>query len=279
MHPAAVDCHASTPITPAEWFEWALPAFGSKLQAQAGVAAHNYATVLQDVARAVQDRQAEPRVVLPMNIKVFGSAMRHAYMEQKLSSCPARCGADIFGSTVGQCASCAGYLLQLGFLQRPEPVSPAWAGQLSQQEQPGQQQQEQQQHPGRQPGWQQQHEQQPGQQPGWQQQRELQLGQEAPSVLLPTEVQQPASPAAGVAVQQLATAASAMSAGAPVQQLVEEPDAAAAMLLLAAQSVEDMAAALGPPTAAAEAVGGVPTCTPLPKVRHLSIPERAGVSQ
>jgi hypothetical protein len=112
MHPAVIDCHACSPVAALVWYEWAIPALAGLLEAQAGVATHSYAAVLDALAELVQQRQAEPRSQWPTSPKVFGPAMRHARMEQHFSRCPASCGANIFATPMGECAQCAGAQLR-----------------------------------------------------------------------------------------------------------------------------------------------------------------------
>lgn len=52
MHPAAVGCHASTPVTPTFWYEGCVAILSGLLEAQAGVATHSFASVLDQLAAA-----------------------------------------------------------------------------------------------------------------------------------------------------------------------------------------------------------------------------------
>lgn len=108
MHPAVIDCHACSPVAALVWYDWSLVAISGLLEAQAGVATHSFAAVLDALAELAQQRQIEPRQLWPTCPKVFGPAMRHARVEQHLSRSPASFGADIFCSPLGECAACAG---------------------------------------------------------------------------------------------------------------------------------------------------------------------------
>ena len=107
MHAAVIDCHASAPTAPAWWFEASVAELALELKHR-GVATHSFLAVLTAMAQRVEDRQAEPRRVMDLNAKVFGTSMRHAHLERHCAYAPTACGADIFASAIGECAACAG---------------------------------------------------------------------------------------------------------------------------------------------------------------------------
>ena len=107
------------------WYASPVADLGALLLVKGGVAAHTYASALDQLAQQVEQRQAEPRQTLPTNLKIFGPAMRQARIQRHLSCSPAACGADIFDTAVSECPACAGLLLRLrkvdsGPLAEPE---------------------------------------------------------------------------------------------------------------------------------------------------------------
>ncbi|KAL4448204.1 hypothetical protein ABPG75_005423 [Micractinium tetrahymenae] len=112
--PAAVNCHASSPVVPHVWFDGWVQRYSGLFKVRAGVAAHNFVSVLSQAAESVGWQQVQPRQVPPISAKSFGVAMRQANIEDHLSSSPATYGAPIFDSSpVAMCPPCAGYVLQL----------------------------------------------------------------------------------------------------------------------------------------------------------------------
>lgn len=113
MHPAAVNCHASTPVAARIWYDSCVCSLAHLLVVEGGVAAHTYASVLDQLADNAESRQPEPRQTLPTVAKVLGPALRHAAIERHFNNSPASHGADIFSTVVGECAPCAGRLQRL----------------------------------------------------------------------------------------------------------------------------------------------------------------------
>lgn len=124
MHPAVIDCHASSPVAALWWYDGPVVSLAGLLEVEAGVAAHTFAAVLDGLAAEVQQQQAVPRK-LPCTVpKVFGPAMRQGRVEQHISRDPSRCGADIFAHPMGECAACAGRDLPAAAAAAPHPSPP-----------------------------------------------------------------------------------------------------------------------------------------------------------
>lgn len=113
LPPVVVNCCAASPTAAEWWYEEAVVALYGELAVQAGVAIHNFASVLESMAAKAEDIQLEPRLVLPVRPSQLGPATRHARVLQHRLRSPECCGADLFSSSIfGECPACAGQLLR-----------------------------------------------------------------------------------------------------------------------------------------------------------------------
>jgi hypothetical protein len=127
------------------WYEWGIPALAHLLEVKAGVATHTFATVLDGIAAARQQRQAEPRQLWRTDPKVLGPAMRQARILQDMCQDPASYGVNIFSSPLGKCSPCAGREIPPGMhppppgaqqqQQQAAAAAPPWPRSAQQQQQ------------------------------------------------------------------------------------------------------------------------------------------------
>ena len=109
------------------------------------MATHTFATVLDGIAAARQQRQAEPRRLWRTDPKVLGPAMRQARILQDMCQDPASYGVNIFSSPLGKCSPCAGREIPPGMhppppgaqqqQQQAAAAAPPWPRSAQQQQQ------------------------------------------------------------------------------------------------------------------------------------------------
>jgi hypothetical protein len=114
MHPAAVNCYASTPVVAEAWFDGQMVALHGLFQVEAGVSTNTFRSVMDQLAASIEQMQVQPRDTVRLQPKVLGPAFRNAHEEQKGARCSATSGVDIFRSPWGECPACAGAQLGQG---------------------------------------------------------------------------------------------------------------------------------------------------------------------